>query len=483
MPALPEWAQPIEQGKPAGLPEWAQPVQQQEAPGFTERTGEALQQRGQQFGEMIGRETAGGPISDVMNVPRMLVKGTGVAAGGLVDVAGEGLRSAYNVLAPEYVKERVSATGRDIAATPLGRVGLDVAKAGGEMYGKFAKAYPEAAEDIGLAGNIAMVTPLAKGAKGLAGLAKATPERLAKKQSAEITKGIQKSIRPGVEGKRTFGQAEKYYGKAQEAVESIVKNKEALKLTDEFGDVVKKGALPENLRQFSQAIEQSKKNVFKKYNSMAEKAGDVGAKIELRPIASELEKVISSRPLKDNAPEVVRYAKQRANALSKSGKYTAEEAQDAITFLNSSLESFYKSPSYESASKAYIDSLIANNMRKNLDSAITKASGPGYQELKRQYGALKTIERDVARRAVVDARKAGRSLIDFSDVFSGERAVTGLLTMNPAAVGQAASMRMIASAIKAINDPNRVVKSMFKKAEKGASKLAKMKQKNALAKH
>lgn len=475
-------AQPAGGGRFGGVPVGAPPAEAQaEQPGFMERVGEAWGGRGEDLARMYERETQGGMVSDVMNAPRIGIKSLGPIAGGVADVVGEGVKTAYNAMVPEPVKdymgERATATAQNIMAQPLARVA-------GDVWGATQKYYPELAEDIEGAANVAMVTPLAKGAKGLAGTLKATPEKLAKKQAAQIAEGIKKSIRPGVEGKRTFGQTEAYFKKAEGAVKSIVSNKQALNLTDEFGEAVK-GKLPENLRQFSQAIDQSKQNVFKKYNEMAKAAGQTGAKVELKPIASELEKIVASRPLADNAPEVVRYAKQRAAKLANTGAYTAEEAQDAIKYLNSSLESFYKNPSYDSGSKAFIDSLVANKMRENLDSAITKMSGKGYGSLKKEYGALKAIERDVNRRAIVDGRKAGVGMLGgITDVFSGERAIAGILSMNPAIVGQAASMQMISKAIKMINDPNRVVKKMFKRAEKGANKMATTaaKPRNAMAK-
>lgn len=302
-----------------------------------------------------------------------------------------------------------------------------------------------------------------------------------------IETGINKGIRPGVEGNRTFHQAKTYMDKAKTAVQTIVDNKNNLALTDEFGETVNK--LPENLREFSQAIDQTKRNIFTEYNAMAKDAGQAGASINLNPIGGELNKVVNSKVLNDIAPETVNYAKQRMKALVEKkitvqndtglldykgnkiisekqtttgrGKYTADEAQEAIQHLNNSLEAFYKNPSYDTASKAYIDSLIANRMRSALDDVIEKTTGAGYQGLKNKYGALKSIERDVNRRAIVDARKNVKGLVDFSDIFSGGEIVRGLLTLNPGAVGMGAASKSIAWLYKFKNNPNTIVKKMF----------------------
>jgi hypothetical protein len=152
------------------------------------------------------------------------------------------------------------------------------------------------------------------------------------------------------------------------------------------------------------------------------------------------------------------------------GSYTPSEAQEAIQILNNSLESFYKNPSYETASKAYIDSMIANNLRRELDVGIETLTGEQYQQLKNTYGALSTIERDVARRSAVDARKNIKGLIDFSDIFSGGEVVRGILARDPSMIGMGVTAKGIASWYRWINNPNRIVKNMFRGVEDLISK-------------
>ncbi len=302
--------------------------------------------------------------------------------------------------------------------------------------------------------------------------------------------GIEKGLRPSVSGKATFGQLGKYMERAREGVKTIISNKNNLTLTDEAGNMVK-GELPKNLNQFSQAISQSKKEIFSKYDEMAGEAGKVA--IDTNSIGRELQTIAKDKVVNDFSPSVANYAKERATALStkqiikespilnaqgqpfteiteKGGKYTALEIQDAIAHLNNSLDAFYKNPSYENASKAYIDSMIANRLRKSLDNTIEGAVGKGYQELKNTYGALSTIEKDVTHRAIVDSRKNIKGLIDFSDIFSGGEVVRGILSMNPATVGQGAAMKVISGLYKHWNNPNRIVSSMFSKVEQNLIK-------------
>ena len=329
------------------------------------------------------------------------------------------------------------------------------------------------------AGSALAVSPMVKPSlRTLGKVADAVPRPKGSTLEGVIDTGIDKGIRPGIEGNRTFAQSSQYHKRAQQAVKTIIDNhaQGALKLTDEFGEVTP--TLPKNLRQFSQAIDQSKRNIYEQYNKMAVESGEAGAVVDLSPIPNELMSVANNRALQKAAPGVAEYAKSRAQAFSgngaktdgitsrRSNTFTTEEAQQAIAIYNQSLEAFNKNPSYDTASRAYIDSLIVNHLRKGLDSSIEQASGAGYQALKNEYGALKTIEKDVSRRAIVDARKNPKGLLDFSDVFSGGQVVNGLLTMNPAVVGSGIASKIIANIYKLKNDPNKIVSKMFDKAGK-----------------
>ncbi len=48
------------------------------------------------------------------------------------------------------------------------------------------------------------------------------------------------------------------------------------------------GQLPKSLKQFADAIEQTKAGVFAKYDAMARQAGDKGVTVDLAPAVAEL---------------------------------------------------------------------------------------------------------------------------------------------------------------------------------------------------
>jgi hypothetical protein len=383
--------------------------------------------------------------------------------GGLAgDVIGEGIK------ATPFLGEAVDLVGQSLAGNPVV-----------QRAAKLASNIPEDIRtDLGRLANATMLYPgalagrgaLKAGAEGVnigrdvAGIiTRKTPEMIDRELTSVISRGVEKAIRPTVVGKRTAPQVRAYYEKAKNAVKTIIDNKDSLVLTDAEGGAVK--GLPKTVKQFSEAIDQTKRAVFKQYDDMATKAGQAGVEVDLYPAVKELESIASNKVLNDLSPEIADYAMKRSEALSGRATYTTTEAQDAIAHLNKSLESFYRNPSYETANRAGVDSLIVNNIRKSLDDAIENSVGAGYQDLKNTYGALKAIEKEVAQRAVVNARKNTKGLLDFTDVLTSGELISGILTMNPAMIAKGAAGRGIKEYFKILNNPDRIVKGMFSDAE------------------
>ncbi len=279
-----------------------------------------------------------------------------------------------------------------------------------------------------------------------------------------LLKDYQKGVKPSTGGINTATQAENYNKNVLNAIKTIVENKPNLKILDEYGELT--GKTPTTLKEFTQAIDQTKKNIFEKYDALAKQAGEKGVEVGLNGIVKDLDNVANNTVVKDLHPELANYAEQRAMALNKRGVYTTEEAQSAIENLNKSLEAFYKNPSYDSASKASIDALIANKLRVGLDDLIEKTASPGYQELKNKYGSLKAIEKDVVKRMVVDARKNNKGLIDFTDIMSASDIVRGISELSVGGLVKGVTMKGIAEWYKYINSPNTAIKHLFENAER-----------------
>jgi len=242
-------------------------------------------------------------------------------------------------------------------------------------------------------------------------------------------------------------------------VDQIIANKDALRLTD-----ATPGQLPRSLRQFSEAVDQTKKSLFQKYDAMTQQSGDVGVQVDLAPVISELRSIGTRPEVVDLHPELIPQAEQLARNFEARGFYSPSAAQDAIENLNRTLSAFYKNPTEQTVGRANLLAPVARILRSQLDKAIGEAQGPGYQALRLQYGALASVEKDVARAVQREANKIPGGLAGtFADMAASEEAIRGVLTLNPAALARAGGIRAAKSAIKYIYDPNRAIERMFQR--------------------
>lgn len=327
-----------------------------------------------------------------------------------------------------------------------------------------------------VAGDISNIAGTAAGVAQVAKLAVKAPAKtseLVTRLTTETEKSIEssvltkydKGVKPLINAKTTPAKLEQYRANTIDAVKTIRNNKANLVYNDVSGEAIK-GKTPRTIQEFADAIEQTKKTVFEDYDRLAKRAGDAGVAVDLAPIAKELDSVIQNPALSLTNPKAIQYATDIQERLIKAGKLDAVTAQEVVQNYNKSLEAFYRNPSYDNASQAAIDAMLANKVRESLDSGITGLTGEQYGVLKKQYGSLKAIEKDVVKASLRNARANVKGLIDFTDIFSGGQIVNGLLALNPATIGQGLTAKAIAEFYKYLNNPNRAIEKMFNAAEK-----------------
>jgi hypothetical protein len=441
--------------------------------GFIEGTKSALGERANALKE-TAQQTMSGEITPVETG----IQTVGQVLGGVGDVIGQTVKA----VTPDFIVNKATAA---LGETPVGKLIGEVAPKVAEKYKSFSEAHPRLTKNIESTANIAAALPIGaessaakevikdtakstlKGAKNIVSdVASSALEKAggvySKNIDTFIDKSIEKSVKPSVAGKETMAAQNSYKQKARDAIKEIVSNKKNLDLDPELPGI----QLPENIAQTQKAIAQTKQNIFKQYSEMAQKAGQKQAKVNLEGIGNELLSLADNKVLNDINPSIVNYAKSKAETFLSRKIYTPEEAQDAIKYLNQSLDAFYKNPTYESATKAMIDASIANNLRKGLDNVIEQAGQSGYQALKNKYGALSAIEKDVSKRAIMEGRKNAAGLLDFTDILSGGQMAEGLLSLNPAKFASGVVQKGIKKFIKSINSPDEIIKRMFKKVDK-----------------
>jgi len=286
-----------------------------------------------------------------------------------------------------------------------------------------------------------------------------------KKLNDTIDTGFNRSIKPLAGKKEMYGQVQRAKKDARVAVTEIIKNKEKLQLTDVKGNPIE--GLPKTVEQFSQAIEQTKKVIFEEYDVLA-KQSDAGSsiKIDLQKVGSELTPVINNKALKVASPETIAYAQSRIEALNEYGTLTAVETQEAIQVLNQTQKHFYAEPSPALKGRAMVDSMLANNLRRQLDSTILKTTGKEYQALKNKYGALRSVEKSVTKRSIDHQRKLGNTIYDFTDMYTGYHVIRGVLAADPTTIGAGLAAKGIKKYVQMRNNPDRLTNNMFKNADK-----------------
>lgn len=311
-----------------------------------------------------------------------------------------------------------------------------------------------------------------------------TMSQLTSKSPQEVNNDInsyyQKAIKPGLGGRTNATQIENYNLKVPQAIKSIADNVDNLSFKDEFGNV-ETGRLPQSPAELADAVDQTKANIFKQYDALAQQAGDNGIKVSTEPLANQLDKVINNEAIKVANPQAIQYAQALKDRLTQTvedgspnglyKEFDPQTTQDIVKSFNESLDAFYKNPNYDTASKAAIDAGVVRTLREELDKGISNSTGADYQDLKNQYGALSAIEKDVAKRAVLLQRQGGNAsgLGKYVDIFSGGDMANGVLSLNPGLFAKGAAQAGLSKFFQWVNSPDRAIGKMFDVASQPAT--------------
>jgi uncharacterized protein YbjQ (UPF0145 family) len=395
-------------------------------------------------------------MSPVLPIPggRTFLQAAGAAGGAVDDVIGAGIEK----IVPDAVEKKIGEIVAPVAAP--------VVKAGKKIFGTLESVSPETAQDVKDAANAAnlFVGGAVTRVPAKAAVKAVVPEATEATIAAKVASDFKKGVKPAIAG-TTKGQMDKQTNQIVDAVKLMQENVPNLKFMDDTGEVVS-GRAPQSVFELSDALDQTKRSVFQTYSVLPKAAGERGLTINPAGIADELETVASNKALQLSNPEAIKYAQTVRDRYRDIGNLDPEIVQDVIKNMNESLKAFYRNPTYTDASRAAIDAMVVNNLRKLLDEGVEKLTGEAYQAIKNQYQSLKAVERDIVRAAAREAKKGTKGLIDYTDIFTGADLIGGILTLSPGAVARGAAGRAFKEFYKYLNDPNRAIERMFKNAEK-----------------
>ena len=272
---------------------------------------------------------------------------------------------------------------------------------------------------------------------------------------ANIGKMYTNAVSQGVKGKKqTQNALTDNVKSAVEAVKDITLSKDDLKFRDLETNDVLEGQLPTNLWEFGGAITSQKSKVW---GDILEKIKATGEKpIDSTRISDAMDEIIEN-PVYAGETSILNRA-QQAKEKFDLNEYSPAQIEELIQLENDRLQAFYRGAGTQG--DAVVSAIVVNNLRDILDEAVESATGEGIRELKKRYGNLKAIERDVVHRALHNdqARKAG--MVDMFGIRSiGDLASAGMGDLS--ALKRGAAQIAGESFIKALNDRDSMIKRMF----------------------
>ena len=300
-----------------------------------------------------------------------------------------------------------------------------------------------------------------------------------------------KWVKPSTINVWTPVKATQYYNDAATAFDTIANNPN-LTLTDKNGDVIEpkngKPVTPNSLATTAQAIDQSKQQIFQQYDAMTKKAWDQGSQVNLNDrIIPALQQLKDSRTFKDlTGGSLDTYINGLVNTFSEDNwMRNTSDAQTLQQGLNEKLQAFYRNPSSNDVGKAQIDALVNNLLKGDLDTTIEQSEWPWYSELKSTYRALRSIEWDVQKRALVLSRGNKVGLVDsLTNIASAGELIKSLVTMSPWGALSAWVMVGVKKYISNLNNPDKNITKAFQsikdnKPPEIAQRFQKVQEKNA----
>ena len=296
----------------------------------------------------------------------------------------------------------------------------------------------------------------------------------------EASTYIEKSIKPTVKGKMNQADYNKFIDDTLDVVDYMDKNRSILQYTDDAWEKVV-WKLPTNLRETSEALGNMKKTLYDQYNNIAKLAWDKWARVNMNKAfqnLDDLERDVSQNIANPQTKWIVEnFKNQLLEYTDDAGTIAIEDAQKLTQDFNKQLTAFFRNPNMNDVSKNSIISQLnkwtKDAINESIDDALNQwiknwsSASQQYQALKWMYGKIKTIEDEVAKRALVEWRKNLKWLSPtLLDAFAWWEATEALLTMNPGKLGKAAVMKFIGKYYKYLNDPNTQINNLFQLVQK-----------------
>lgn len=308
--------------------------------------------------------------------------------------------------------------------------------------------------------------------------------RLPKSQADNVRKEaewyINKSIKPTVKWKMNQADYNKFIDDTLDVVDLMDKNKWILQYTDDAWTAVT-WKMPTNMRETSEALWNLKKVLYDQYNDIAKKAGDAGARVDMNKAFQQLDdlsKDISQNIANPQTKNIIdTYKDALLQYTDDAGTIAIEDAQKLTQDFNKQLTAFFKNPNMNDVSKnsivAQLNKRTKDAINDSIDDVLDEwikngsSASSQYTQLKSFYGKIKTIEDEISKRALVEARKNAKWLSStILDSLSWWEFTSAVLSLDPVKAGKAWVMNLISRYYNYVNNPNTQLNNLFKLVER-----------------
>lgn len=290
-------------------------------------------------------------------------------------------------------------------------------------------------------------------------------------------------IKPTSQWVKTNTQLQQYNDDAMGAVESIIKNKDALKYVDANWEETF-WHLPRSLDEFSQAIKQTKQSIYDRYAAIAKDAWKT-TEVDTSNIVKTLKKQLKDKEKTSWWSEATksRIASWIKDLEELGNKMSVEWTQEKIQELNQKLTAFLKNPNPNDVTTNAVDGLVLNWLKDSLDDAIERAGldSEEYFQLRNMYKQLKSIESDVNHRAVVFWRQNPQSLVDSMSDLQTIDAIADIFTNPIWWTVKLVKTKAFKTLAKDKNNSDKIVENMFKDADDTIKKTDTLKSQTQIA--
>lgn len=226
---------------------------------------------------------------------------------------------------------------------------------------------------------------------------------------------------------------------------------------------------PNNKILFAQALEQTKKNIWKSTSAMSRDAGGQGVTVNIPEIINPmLNNFINSPKANTYLKSLVRKAVSLKESYKSRTAVSPDEIEDDLKFINQEIGKHWNGRDVNAVN---FYSSISKKLRETVDDSIENTlSRGGWQDGRNKYRALKNVENDIMRSAAKTALKGDATMGDkLLDTFAGEELVRSLWRLDPKILTNSAAIKSYQILRGHLSSPDRRISEMFNLIKKSST--------------